>query len=123
MKLYPKVCAFAMVLALGLLAVSTQLSLRASGQATKPVTQKESVNPHTTASTVAISTPVKLCSGVLGGQFRDTITVPDAWKAGTCQAFAYSVGTTAYQLGCANTNSFSWGAIDGGTPNDNSCNW
>jgi hypothetical protein len=105
------------------------LRVRASQASTsvkKQMTIKESLTAsHTTAALAdtGISTSVKLCSGVLAPNWRDTITVPDSWKAGTCQGFASSIGTSAYQLGCANPDNFSWGNPNGGTPPDNRCNW
>jgi hypothetical protein len=112
---------------LGTLLLLNQRSVSGAAQATKTsalkTTIKGSFAEHTTAAVVAITTPVKLCSGVLAPNWRDTITVPDGWKAGTCQGFATSIGTSAYQLGCANPNSFSWGNMNGGTPPDNQCGW
>ena len=45
----------------------------------------------------------KVCSGVVGNQFRDSIVVPANWTGTLCQSWAISIGTTAFQLGCLNT--------------------
>ena len=71
---------------------------------------------------VAQNVGAKLCSAVVPGNFRDTISVPSGWSAGTCQQYKSSVGAEVYQLGCTFNNSFSWGRFSGGTPNPN-CGW
>jgi len=88
----------------------------------KSVSIRDSFMAHTTTST-GVTTPVKLCSGVHAFSWRQTMLVPDNWKAATCQNFANSIGLTEYQLGCANPNSFSWGNMHGSTPADNQCGW
>ena len=45
----------------------------------------------------------KVCSGVVGNQFRDSIVVPANWTGTLCQSWATSIGTTQFQLGCLNT--------------------
>ena len=85
-------------------------------------TVKDSFKAHTTANPArGITNPVKLCSGI--GAWRDTVVVPDSWKAGTCQNYAVSIGVNSYQIGCANVDSFSWGNLDGGTPPVDDCKW
>jgi hypothetical protein len=103
------------------------ISLRASAKdSTAPMRESpaihESFLAHTTIAT-GITTPVKLCSSVQAFKWRDTMVVPDDWKAGTCQSFANSLGMTEYQLGCANPNSISWGSRNGSTPSENQCGW
>ncbi len=70
-----------------------------------------------------IAGPVKICSGILNANWRDSITVPNTWNAEACKGFSQSIGTNQYQLGCANRNSISWGAVNGGTPAENACRW
>jgi hypothetical protein len=71
---------------------------------------------------IAQTTTSKLCSVVVGGNWRDTFSVPSGWNAGTCLNFKNAVRANDYQLACAFNNSFSWGAVNGGTPNPN-CGW
>ena len=71
----------------------------------------------------------KVCSGVLPGIYRDTITVPQTWTPETCRQFAQLVVSEFWQLGCLNMNSFVFGEgqdINVSTPNlplNNTCNW
>jgi len=85
---------------------------------------REAFLAHTTPGE-GTTMPVKLCSAVhaLSFSWRDTVVVPDNWKAGTCENFAKSLGGSHYQLGCANQSSFSWGNKDGSLPADNQCRW
>jgi hypothetical protein len=64
----------------------------------------------------------KLCSVIVGGDWRDTFSVPSGWTRNTCRIFRNSVGAYDYQLGCAFSNGFSWGSGGGGTPSQN-CGW
>ena len=64
----------------------------------------------------------KVCSGFVQGNFRDTIIVSSNWTSGTCQSWMRSIGADSYQLGCVFDNAFSWGNVNGGTPNPN-CGW
>jgi hypothetical protein len=106
-------------LALFIVLAHLDFSLAAQGKRTV----KDSFKAHTTANPAGgITNPVKLCSGI-GGTSRDTIVVPDSWKAGTCQSYAESIRGSSYQLGCANADNFSWGDLGGGTPPSNNCNW
>jgi hypothetical protein len=84
----------------------------------------ESFLAHTTRGAGAAK-PAKLCSAVheLSFSWRETVTAPDNWTAATCQNFSNSLGGSHYQLGCANTSSFSWGNKDGSLPEDNQCHW
>ena len=85
-------------------------------------TVKDSFKANTTPNPAGgVPNPVKLCSGV--SAWRDTIVVPDTWKAGTCQSYAESIRSSTYQLGCANVDSFSWGNVGGGKPPADTCNW
>jgi hypothetical protein len=90
----------------------------------KPITIPEAYLPHTTAGAGATK-PAKICSAVhaLSFSWRDSIVVPDDWGKASCQNFAHSLGTTEYQLGCANLGSFSWGNRNGSAPADNQCKW
>lgn len=76
-----------------------------------------------TATGAGVTVPTKICSAVHPFDWRDTIVVPDTWKSSSCQNFAHSLGVGQYQLGCANTASFSWGDASGSTPEDNQCGW
>lgn len=64
----------------------------------------------------------KVCSGYVVSNFRDTISVPSGWSAGSCQSWAKDIGATEYQLGCVFNKSYSWGIPGGGTPSPN-CGW
>jgi len=90
----------------------------------RSTTLPEAFLAHTTPGAGA-PTPAKLCSAVhhLSFNWRDTVMVPDNWKAPTCQNLANSLGATQYQLGCANSGSFSWGNRQGSLPADNQCGW
>lgn len=106
-------------LALFIVFARHDFSLAAQGKRTV----KDSFKAHTTANPAGgITSPVKLCSAI-GAAWRDTLVVPDSWKAGTCQTYAESIRASNYQLGCANADSFSWGDMGGGTPPANNCNW
>lgn len=85
---------------------------------------REAILPHTTPGT-GTATHKKLCSAVhtLNLDWRDTVIVSDDWNAATCKTFAKSLGLTQYQLGCANSNSFSWGDRNGSSPGENQCGW
>ncbi|MBE9001405.1 hypothetical protein IQ274_25125 [Nostoc sp. LEGE 12447] len=50
----------------------------------------------------------KLCSAVVSGNWRDTISVPATWNPQTCATFAAKIGAQTYQLGCVFGDSFSW---------------
>ena len=84
------------------------------------------VESKSAAKTVTVQTgltaPVKVCSGVLNANWRDTITVPDTFTAEACKGFSQSIGTNMYQLGCLQPNSISWGGLNSGTPSPN-CGW
>jgi hypothetical protein len=90
----------------------------------KQITIPEAYLPHTTAGAGATK-PAKICSAVhaLSFSWRDSIVAPDDWGKASCQNFANSLGTTEYQLGCANLGSFSWGNKNGSVPPDNQCKW
>lgn len=73
----------------------------------------------------ALSKPVdkvKFCSAITPGNWRDSVAVPESWKANDCRKWAASVGGTEVQLGCFFKNDFSWGAVGGTTPQVN-CGW
>jgi hypothetical protein len=70
----------------------------------------------------AQTTVTKLCGVVVRGDWHDTVSVPARWNTGSCLNFQKSIGGTQFRLGCAFSNSFSWGATGGGTPNPN-CGW
>ena len=64
----------------------------------------------------------KLCSGIVPGNYRDTINVPYNWSPRTCRDFANSIGAETYQLGCITDTSFVWGQLGGGRPFSD-CGW
>lgn len=64
----------------------------------------------------------KICSGVVPGNFRDSIPVPNGWNTGMCQSWASSIGATHWQLGCLFDGGYSWGVTNGGLP-PNNCGW
>jgi hypothetical protein len=90
----------------------------------KKITIPEAYLPHTTAGAGATK-PAKICSAVHAFSFswRDSVVAPDDWGKASCQNFANSLGTAEYQLGCANSGSFSWGNKNGSAPTDNQCKW
>ena len=79
--------------------------------------------------------PCKVCSVSAPGR-RDTVVVPNDWRANDCLKFAlWEKGTNTFgggwkwQLGCMDPQ-LKWGAAQGGTrpgstvfPNRNTCNW
>jgi hypothetical protein len=89
----------------------------------REVSIRQALNAHTMAFGTGVSGSIKLCSAVQHTNWRDTILAPEGWAAQSCRAFAASIGTSSYQLGCADDKSFSWGAIDGGPPPADSCGW
>jgi hypothetical protein len=72
---------------------------------------------------LSLASPIKLCSAVNDPYWRDTISVPDSFTPEACKGYASSVGAWHYQLACLAKDSVSWGALQGGTPSTNSCNW
>ena len=87
------------------------------------VSVRQALNAHTMAHGTGVPGSIKLCSAVQHTNWRDTIVAPEGWAAESCKAFAASIGTSSYQLGCADDKSFSWGAIGGGPPPVDSCGW
>lgn len=87
---------------------------------------KEWVVPPTeevAETTQALTGTHKLCSVIVGGNWRDTILVGDSWTASTCNNFRASIGATSYSLGCVTTSGYSnWGLTNGGLPAPN-CGW
>src|SRR5437016_1762073 len=109
-----------MVVSIALCAATALMfvQLWAAPQAKRETTPKiptfaDTTKAHSTAlaTTSGISGAVKLCSGVLAPHWRDTITVPDSFTSEGCRGFAASIGTSQHQLGCAHSNSISWGAF------------
>lgn len=88
-----------------------------SSKANKPATKD-------VAAKTGLPAPVKLCSAIVPGNWRDTIAVPDTWTVGACQTFAETVIATHYQLGCADGNGIAWGGYNNANaPAGNSCKW
>ncbi len=71
---------------------------------------------------MAQTTTMKICSVFISGNWRDTVTVPSGWRTGTCLNYKNTVRATSYQVGCVFNNSYSFGAVGGGTPSPN-CGW
>jgi hypothetical protein len=73
----------------------------------------------------------KVCSGAIGGTFRDTVNVPDTYKMSDCEALARKMVLTVarhsrnftYSVGCLTANGYSWSENPEQKPNPNSCNW
>lgn len=42
----------------------------------------------------------KICSAIVGGEWRTDIHVPDTWTSADCGAFAAQVGASSHTLGC-----------------------
>ena len=55
-------------------------------------------------------TSQKVCSPVVGNQWRDTIIVPATWTKETCNNYRAKVGASAYNLACIFENSYSFGS-------------
>lgn len=75
-----------------------------------------------TTSQPLTNSPHKMCSAITGGNWRDTIIVDNGWSLTTCQGWAASVSATSWQVGCLNTNGFSWGNGGYSVPSPN-CGW
>jgi hypothetical protein len=110
------------IISVGHVGANAQMEKSAKKE-TKALSMSQALKAHTTAGATGLAAPIKLCSGIHDSAWRDTIVAPDSWKTGTCQTFAWSIGTEAYQLGCADANGFTWGNVNGGSPANNSCNW
>ena len=67
-------------------------------------------------------TNVKVCSAFIRGEFRDSTQVPAGWTSGTCSRWAQNMGAENFQLGCLQSNNYSWGTFNGGIPSPN-CGW
>jgi hypothetical protein len=65
-----------------------------------------------TGSSSAIAAGQKICSPVTPDKWRAMVPVPREWTAGDCRAFATSVASTDYKLGCIFTDTvgqkYSW---------------
>jgi hypothetical protein len=73
-------------------------------------------------SAIAQSSGSKVCSAIVGGNWRDSFSVPSSWNEGTCSGFARSVNAETYQLGCLLDTGVSWG--DGGASRPRiDCGW
>jgi hypothetical protein len=73
----------------------------------------------------------KVCSGAIGGTFRDTVNVPDSYKISDCEALAKKLALTVarhsknftYAVGCLTADGYSWSETPGQPPNPNPCSW
>jgi hypothetical protein len=65
-----------------------------------------------TGSSSAIAAGQKICSPVTPDKWRAMVPVPREWTANDCRAFATSVASTDYKLGCIFTDTvgekYSW---------------
>ena len=65
-----------------------------------------------TGASSAIAAGQKICSPVTPDKWRAMVPVPREWTAGDCRAFATSVASTDYKLGCIFTDTvgekYSW---------------
>jgi hypothetical protein len=65
-----------------------------------------------TGASSAIATGQKICSPVTPDKWRSMVPVPREWTANDCRAFATSVASTDYKLGCIFTDTvgqkYSW---------------
>ena len=52
---------------------------------------------------------MKICSAVVGGNWRDTVNVPASWDYGTCASFQSSTGAAESGIGCVLPSGFSYG--------------
>jgi hypothetical protein len=94
----------------------------ATAQSKLAATEGEVARLRAIVDTLTRRKSQKLCSVVVGGDWRDSIVVDDTWRAPACASWAQSVGAPTWQLGCLHDNAFSWGTANGGQPNPN-CNW
>jgi hypothetical protein len=73
----------------------------------------------------------KVCSGAVGGRFRDSVNVPDSYRISDCEVLAkklvLSVARNSrgyvYELGCLTAKGYEWGDKPGDPPASNSCHW
>lgn len=70
----------------------------------------------------ALTGTQKVCRAFVGGNWSDTIVVPNAWNGGMCQSWAGSIGGNQWQMGCFFDWGYSWGGFNGGLPPAN-CGW
>lgn len=89
-------------------------------------------NSQAVSSTHEISFSAgKVCSGAIGGTFRDTVNVPDTYKVSDCEALVKKMVLTVarhsrnftYSVGCLTANGYSWSDDPGQAPTPNSCKW
>jgi hypothetical protein len=71
----------------------------------------------------------KICSAIVGGDWRTDIHVPDTWTSADCAAYAQYVGATSHTLGCLFRSAVGPGAgrkfvfsASNSTPSPN-CGW
>lgn len=73
----------------------------------------------------------KVCSGAVGGRFRDSVNVPDDYRVRDCERLAKKLVLTVartskgftYNLGCLTDHGYTWGENDGHPPSSNPCGW
>jgi hypothetical protein len=96
------------------------------------IPSSDPINQQAANSTQEISFRAgKVCSGAIGGTFRDTVNVPDTYKMSDCEALAKKMVLTVarhsknftYSVGCLTANGYSWSDEPGQAPSPNSCNW
>lgn len=73
---------------------------------------------------------IPLCSPLVPGGWRAIVWTPPDWTNADCQAFAGSVGATAYQVGCMfqapsgpGGQKFSWATVNASAPASSNCGW
>jgi len=97
----------------------------------------QATNGEGAAPQVAASVPMlsfskgKVCSGAVGGRFRDSVNVPDNYRVRDCERLAKKLVLTVartskgftYNLGCLTDHGYTWGENDGRAPSSNPCGW
>jgi hypothetical protein len=81
-----------------------------------PATAPSGTDGVTQVSGAATFAGTKICSAVLPGNWRDTLSIPAAWTAANCSAWAATTGVRDYQIGClfspaAGIPAYSWGGL------------
>ncbi len=110
---------FALALAASLISLLSTTARTAGGA--------ESVAPPATLSFAT----GKVCSGAVGGTFRDTVNVPDGYKISDCEELAKKLALTVarhskpftYNVGCLTPNGYTWSDTPGRPPESNPCKW
>jgi hypothetical protein len=114
---------FGLLIVLGSASIGCQAS--ADGKEWVPTPDEDG---HLASTTQALTGTTKVCSAVVIGAWRDSISVPNSWSIAWCQNWANSISATRYQVGCQfDPPGWSWGSLvsigsAAPTPTSN-CGW